>query len=110
MQARHNNTVVMLAIGAVALLLFRSCSSTEVYESPVGSSESAPPAAARLSQEEWIDSVLSTMTLEEKVGQLFMVAATGHYSCCGRGRVRADAIAGQGPPHRRNHALAERRV
>jgi beta-glucosidase-like glycosyl hydrolase/CubicO group peptidase (beta-lactamase class C family) len=79
MQARHNNTVVMLALGAVVLLLFRSCSSTEVYESPVGSSDSAPPAAARLSQEEWIDSVLTTMTLEEKVGQLFMVAATGHY-------------------------------
>jgi beta-N-acetylhexosaminidase len=79
MQARHNNTVVMLAIGAVALLLFRSCSSSEAFESPV-LAPSVTPAAGRLGQEDWVDSVLSAMTLEEKVGQLFMVAATGHYT------------------------------
>ncbi len=79
MQARHVNTVVMLAIGAVTLLLFRSCSSSEALESPV-LAPSVIPAAGRLNQEDWVDSVLSTMTLEEKVGQLFMVAATGHYT------------------------------
>ncbi len=79
MQARLINSVVMLAIGAVALLLFRSCSSSEAFESPL-LAPAVTPAAGRLGQEDWVDSVLSTMTLEEKVGQLFMVAATGHYT------------------------------
>jgi beta-N-acetylhexosaminidase len=82
MQARAANTLVMIATGAVALLMFRSCSSSDAYESPAraaGTPPSAPPPA-RVSQEFWVDSVISTMTLEEKVGQLFMVATTGHYT------------------------------
>jgi beta-N-acetylhexosaminidase len=40
---------------------------------PVGFSQEYPPFSR--SREQWIDSVMSTMTLKEKIGQLFMVAA-----------------------------------
>ncbi|MBP1655364.1 MAG: beta-N-acetylglucosaminidase [Bacteroidetes bacterium] len=83
MQPRAVKIVVSLVIGVVALLMFRSCSSSEAYEAPAGIADGpalAPQSPPRLSQEAWVDSVLTTMTLEEKVGQLFMVATTGHYS------------------------------
>ena len=83
MQARHANTILTLAIGTLALLMFRSCSSSEGFEStPLAVEPSTPatPAAVRSSQQFWVDSILAAMTLEEKVGQLFMVGTTGHYT------------------------------
>ena len=50
------------------LVLFFFLSSIQAQVDPLTTKDS-------IAQERWVDSVMSTMTLEEKVGQLFMVAA-----------------------------------
>lgn len=83
MRDRFANVIGFVVIGAVALVTFRSCSPTEAVESTpraAVSPVSPPSTRARPSQEFWVDSILSAMTVEEKVGQLFMVAMPGHYA------------------------------
>ena len=59
----------MRRLPTVLLLLLLFCS--------MGIKAQINPLVTRdsIAQEKWVDSIMSTMTLEERIGQLFMVAA-----------------------------------
>ena len=58
-----------LALFALAFFIF------QVFLSPVRAQEDPLVTRDSVAQERWVDSIMSTMSVEEKIGQLFMVAA-----------------------------------
>jgi beta-N-acetylhexosaminidase len=66
--------LILLLLASASFLAF-SCSSS----SRVGDRHPTGASLLALRDARWIDSVLSTMTLEAKIGQLIMVRIPGHY-------------------------------
>jgi beta-glucosidase-like glycosyl hydrolase/CubicO group peptidase (beta-lactamase class C family) len=69
-----------LCIAAVSAILLLSCSS----QAPVQKADIPvvpPPVTAVVPHDrsQWVDSVLASMTVEQKIGQMMMVGVTGHY-------------------------------
>lgn len=67
-------------IAAVFAVLLLSCSSqppVQKADPPVA----PPPATAVVTRDRshWVDSVLASMTVEQKIGQMMMVGVSGHY-------------------------------
>jgi beta-N-acetylhexosaminidase len=68
--------ILRLLLPAAALFLFASYQT--LAPARAGGALSPPPPAA-VSPENWVDSVMRTMTLEEKAGQVIGVLGKGHY-------------------------------
>jgi beta-N-acetylhexosaminidase len=71
-----------IALVALLSLLLLSCATTDVppVERAAAPAAPPPPAAAPVRDRmHWVDSVIATMSLDEKVAQMFMVGTFGHY-------------------------------